>query len=69
MGGFYSYLLFKSSSILCRCPVGMNILDPLTAAPKTQNYDFLKNGSDDFDRLSIIYGNYLHKYICIAGTF
>jgi hypothetical protein len=44
--GFYSHLLFKSSSILDRLDAGLNIPAPKLGAhgPKTQNSDFLENG-------------------------
>jgi hypothetical protein len=29
--------------------------------PKTQNGDFLESGSNDFDYISVIYGDYLPK--------
>jgi hypothetical protein len=46
-------LLFKSCSIIGRCPVNLNIrarkIGALQMGPKTQNGDFLENDSDDFD--------------------
>jgi hypothetical protein len=53
MDEFYSYLEFKSLPTLGRCSVNLNSPAPkieiLEIGPKTQNGDFLENGSDDFD--------------------
>jgi hypothetical protein len=60
---FYSILRFKCLSVLDLCLVNM-IKIP---APKIvvfqilltiQNRDFLENGSNDFDQISVIYGDH-----------
>jgi hypothetical protein len=51
--GFYSYLVFMSSSIVGQCPINMNILTTKTGilqiGLRKQNYDFLENDPNDFD--------------------
>jgi hypothetical protein len=47
--------VFKSLSIISRCPVDMNIL-VLKIGARKQNGDFLENRYNDFDYISVIYG-------------
>jgi hypothetical protein len=53
LDGFYSYLELKSLSTVGRCSVNLNSpapkLETLERGPKTQNGNFLENGSNDFD--------------------
>jgi hypothetical protein len=62
---FCSYAVFKSSLFLDRCLVNMTVLAPkiecLQISPKSQNGNFLENGSYDYDRISVIYGGHLPK--------
>jgi hypothetical protein len=37
--------------------------------PENDNGDFLDSDSNDFDGISVIYGNHLPTYSCIGGTF
>jgi hypothetical protein len=54
LSSFWSYSVFKTKSILERCPVNMNSLDP-SGVPKSQNGYYLGNGSNDSDYNSVIY--------------
>jgi hypothetical protein len=63
--GVYLYLVFKSLPFLGQCPVNLNIPAPksgtLQIGPKMQNGDFLENGSNDFENISVIYGDHIPK--------
>jgi hypothetical protein len=67
LDNFYSYSIFKNLSILGgQCSVNINIPAPKIGAfqmsPKTQNGDFLKNGSNDVDYIFwVIYGDHVLK--------
>jgi hypothetical protein len=63
LDGFYS--VFKSLSVISRCPMNTNILAPKTGylqiIPKTQN--------GDFHQVLVICGDHLPTYNCTCGTF
>jgi hypothetical protein len=56
---------FKSLTTIGQSPVNMDILAPkigdLHSDPRTQNFSFLKNGSNSFDYISTIYGDHVPK--------
>jgi hypothetical protein len=61
---FYSYSVFKGLYVLGQYPVNLNIpnskIQALQEGRKTQNGNFLENGCNDFDYISvIIYGESL----------
>jgi hypothetical protein len=64
--GFHSYSIFESLTIIGRCPVNINILapkaGPLHWSPQTQKWDFLKKDINNFDELSVIYGDCLPQW-------
>jgi hypothetical protein len=71
LDGFCSDFIFKSSSIIGRCPMNLNIPAPkikaLQAHPRTQNGCFLENGSNEYYYISLIWGNHIPKWNRIAG--
>jgi hypothetical protein len=64
LDGFYSYSAFKSSSILGKCLMNLN-LAPKTGAVqidlKTRNDDFLQIGCNDFGKILLIYEDHISK--------
>jgi hypothetical protein len=65
LDGFYKYSVFTSLSGIGRCPVNINISAPkigaLQMGLKTQNGDFLENGSNDIYCISPTCGRHLRK--------
>jgi hypothetical protein len=61
---YYSHLVFRLY-ITGQCPVNMNTVAPKIAALQThaiiQNDDFLKNISNDFDYIAVLYGDHQAK--------
>jgi hypothetical protein len=62
---FYSYSLFKSSSVKGQCPVNMNIPAQKTGTiqmdQKEQNDHLQENDYNDSDYISILFGDHLLK--------
>jgi hypothetical protein len=59
LGRFCSYSIFKSSFILGRFLVNMNLLAGLQMRLKPQNGGFLEAGSYDSDQILVVYGTHL----------
>jgi hypothetical protein len=70
LGGYYSYLVFKSLLIVDQCVVNLNIPSSEIGAHqmghRTQNGNFVEKVCYDFDQISGIYGDYpkikLHRW-------
>jgi hypothetical protein len=61
LDGFYSYSHFKSCICYRSVPgeyeLSSSKLGTLQMSPRTRNGDFLENGPDEFDKISLIYGD------------
>lgn len=74
LDGVYSYSAFRSSSVTGRCSLNIKFLSQkigaLQTGYKTQNADFLENGSNGFDWISVMYGDHVLKLhaSCVQGT-
>jgi hypothetical protein len=62
LDGFYSCSVFKSLSILGRCPVNLNIPYPKQAISRwapAKNRDFIENRLNDSDSISVVHGDHI----------
>jgi hypothetical protein len=72
LGKYYSYSVFKSLSIIGRCPVNTNIpikkIITLQMGPRIQNGNSVKNSCNNSYKISAVYRDHFCKQDSVGGV-